>query len=115
VFIPITEGKVHVVNVLGDLVPEAGSIHVMDRGDLDLTRLYKLNQHYATFVIRAKRHSQLQRLYSQPIDKSTGLRCDQIIKLKCPPSLGPQCVNLERAWFLSSFTRCILLWVEALM
>jgi len=81
VFIQITEGKVHDVNVLDDLVPEAGSIYVMDRGYLDFARLYRLNQHHATFVIRAKRNFQFQRLYSHPIDKSSGLRCDQTIKL----------------------------------
>lgn len=81
VFIQITEGKVHDVKVLDELVPEAGSIYVMDRGYLDFARLYRLHQHQAVFVTRAKSNFNYKRLYSQPVDKSTGLRCDQIIRV----------------------------------
>lgn len=78
-FIQVTRGKVHDVNLLDDLVPEAGSIYVMDRGYLDFARLYRLHQHHALFVIRAKRNFNYRRLYSQLVNKSTGLRCDQIV------------------------------------
>jgi transposase len=81
VFIQITPGKTHDVNLLDDLVPEPGSIYVMDRGYLDFARLYCLHQAQATFVIRAKSNLQFRRLYSQPVDKSTGVQCDQIIQL----------------------------------
>jgi len=80
-FISITDGKVHDVNVLDELIPEPGSIYVMDRAYLDFERLYLLNQCMAFFVIRSKINTQMRRLYSHEIDKSTGLRCDQTIVL----------------------------------
>ena len=83
-FIHITEGKVHDVNVLDVLVPEPGSFYVMDRGYLDFARLYLLAQGLAFFVIRSKQNLQFRRLYSHPVDKSTGLRCDQTILLTGP-------------------------------
>ena len=80
-FISITDGKVHDVNVLDELVPEPGSVYIMDRGYLDFQRLYLLNQCMAFFIIRSKRNTKFRRLYSHEIDKSTGLRCDQTIVL----------------------------------
>ena len=80
-FISITDGKVHDVNVLDQLIPEPGSIYIMDRAYLDFRRLYLLNQCMAFFVIRSKTNTQMRRLYSHEIDKSTGLRCDQTIVL----------------------------------
>jgi len=80
-FIFITDGKVHDVNVLDDLIPEPGAFYIMDRAYLDFERLYILNQCMAFFVIRSKRNTQFRRLYSHRIDKSTGLRCDQTIVL----------------------------------
>jgi hypothetical protein len=80
-FIFITDGKVHDVNVLDGLIPEPGSIYVMDRAYLDFERLYLLNQCMAFFVIRSKINTQMRRLYSHKIDKSTALRCDQTIVL----------------------------------
>jgi len=80
-FIAITDGKVHDVNILDDLIPEAGSIYVMDKAYLDFERLYLLNQFAAFFVIRAKTNTQLKRLYSHPVDKAGGVQCDQIVVL----------------------------------
>ena len=80
-FIHITDGKLHDVQVLDILVPEAGSIYIMDRGYLDFARLYAIHQNAAFFVIRAKSNLKFRRVYSHPIDKSTGLRCDQTIRL----------------------------------
>ena len=80
-FIDITDGKVHDVNILDVLIPEPGSFYVMDRGYLDFRRLYALSQFLAFFVIRAKRNMAARRLYSHPIDRSTGLRFDQTIAL----------------------------------
>jgi len=80
-FISITDGKIHDVNVLDELVPEPGSVYVMDRGYLDFERLYLLNQCMAFFIIRSKSNTKFRRLYSHEIDKSTGLRCDQTIIL----------------------------------
>jgi transposase len=73
----ITDGKVHDVNILDHLLPEAGSFYVMDRGYLDFARLHKINLSQAFFVIRAKTNTQFKRQYSNPVDRSTGLICDQ--------------------------------------
>ena len=83
-FIEITDGKIHDVKILDLLVPEAGAFYVMDRGYLDFTRLHHLHQAQAFFVIRAKRNLQARRLYSSPVDKTTGLQCDQTILLTGP-------------------------------
>jgi len=80
-FIPISDGKLHDVNVLDLLIPEPGAFYIMDRGYLDFTRLYRLSLADAFFLIRAKSNTQYRRLYSRPVDKSTGLICDQTIVL----------------------------------
>jgi hypothetical protein len=80
-FIAISDGKVHDVNILDLLIPEPGSIYVMDKAYLDFGRLYNLNQCAAFFVVRAKSNTRLKRLYSNPVDKSTGVQCDQIVVL----------------------------------
>ena len=81
-FIGITDGKVHDVYILDELIPEAGAFYVMDRGYIDFARLYIFCLYQAFFVIRAKSNLQFRRLYSHPIDKATGLKCDQTIMLK---------------------------------
>jgi len=78
-FIAITAGKVHEVNILDELIPEAGAIYILDRGYFDFERLYTLHQYASFFVVRAKASASLRRLYSMPVDKSCGLRCDQIV------------------------------------
>ena len=78
-FIAITKGKVHEVNILDELIPEAGAIYIMDRGYFDFQRLYIFHQCSSFFVVRSKTSASLHRLYSMPVDKSCGLRCDQIV------------------------------------
>jgi len=78
----ITPGKVHDVNILDDLVIEAGAIYVMDRGYLDFERLYKIHQSLAFFVTRAKSNFDFKRLYSRRVDKATGVLCDQTVTLR---------------------------------
>ena len=78
-FIWITDGKVHDVNVLDHLVPEPGSIYVMDRAYLDFQRLYQMHQDLAIFVTRSKTNTGLRRLYSHKVDKATGVRYDQTV------------------------------------
>ena len=78
-FLWITHAKVHEVNILDQLVPEAGAIYVMDRGYLDFERLYRLHQNSSFFIVKAKANTGLRRLYSMPIDKSVGIRCDQVV------------------------------------
>ncbi len=75
----ITHGKVHDVNILDTLPLEAGSIYVMDRGYLDFARLHTIHLAGAFFVTRAKHNTQLRRLYSHPVEKSTGVQCDQTV------------------------------------
>jgi hypothetical protein len=78
----ITTGKVHDVNILDQLLIEPGAIYIMDRGYLDFSRLYKIHKASAFFVTRTKTNFSRRRLYSQPVDKSTGIQCDQIVILK---------------------------------
>ena len=80
-FIHVSDGKMHEVNVLDLMTPEPGSFTIMDRGFLDFTRLYRLTQAGAFFVIRPKRNTLFKRIYSRPVDKTTGLRCDQTVCL----------------------------------
>lgn len=75
----VTHGKVHDVNFLHQLIFEPGAFYVMDRGYLDFERLHTIGLASAFFVIRAKSHIVIKRLYSRPVDKSTGVRSDQII------------------------------------
>jgi len=80
-FIEITDGKVHDVNILDVLIPEAGSFYIMDRAYNDFSRLYQLHLLGAFFVVRGKSNMKFRRVYSYKIEKSTGLKCDQIIRL----------------------------------
>jgi len=80
-FIHISDGKLHDVNVLDILLPEAGAFYIMDRGYVDFARLYALHLAGAFFVTRDKSNLKYQRRYSRKVDKSTGLRCDQTIVL----------------------------------
>ena len=97
-FIEITDGKVADVNILDILIPEAGSFYIMDRGYLDFARLHVLHQALAFFVTRAKSNLQCRRLYSRPVDKVTGLRCDQTILLTGVQSIKdyPEQIRLVR-------------------
>ena len=79
VVISITSGKVGDVSALDDLIFEAGAIYIFDRGYIDFARFYRIHQSLAFFVTRAKSNFVFKRLYSQPVDKSTGVRSDQII------------------------------------
>jgi hypothetical protein len=80
-FIRITDGKVHDVNILDEIFPEAGAFYVMDRGYIDFTRLFVFTLCSAFFVVRTKENVLLQRRYSYPVDKSTGVRSDQTVIL----------------------------------
>jgi len=81
VFMSITDGSVHDVHFLDQIAFEPGSIYVIDRGYLDFARLFRIEQAKAYFVIRAKRNTKFYVLESRPVDKNTGLRCDQTIRL----------------------------------
>jgi hypothetical protein len=98
-FIHISDGKLHDVNILDQIAFEAGSFYIMDRGYIDFGRLHSLHQAQAFFVIRAKSNLQFQRVYSHPIDKDTGLRCDQTIRLTGTRSRGDYPTPLRRVKF----------------
>ncbi len=80
-FIHVSDGKMHEVNVLDLIAPEPGSFTIMDRGFLDFARLYRLTQAGAFFIIRPKSNTLFRRVYSRAVDKTTGLRCDQTVRL----------------------------------
>jgi IS4 transposase len=80
-FIRITDGKVHDVNILDEILPEAGAFYLMDRGYIDFQRLFLFTLCSAFFVVRTKENILLQRRYSHPVDKTTGLRSDQTVLL----------------------------------
>jgi hypothetical protein len=80
-FLRITDGKVADVNILDEILPEAGSFYVMDRGYLDFRRLYEFTLSSAFFVVRTKQNLVWQRRYSHPVDKSAGVRSDQTVIL----------------------------------
>ena len=104
-FIHITEGKVHDVNVLDVLIAEPGAFYVMDRGYLDFARLYALTQALAFFITRAKTNTRLRRLYSHPVDKSTGLRSDQTIVLTGTETSKDYPQKLRRITYFDADTR----------
>jgi hypothetical protein len=103
-FISITDGKVHEVNILDELIPEPGAFYIMDRGYLDFARLYLLSQCLSFFVIRSKSNTQFRRLYSREIDKTIGLRCDQTIVLTGRDSRRDYPERLRRVKFVDDST-----------
>jgi Domain of unknown function (DUF4372)/Transposase DDE domain len=80
-FIHISDGKVHEVNILDQLLPEPGAFYIMDRGFLDFERLYRFHEGGSFFVTRGKSNLKAQRRYSHPVDRTTGLICDQSVVL----------------------------------
>ena len=103
-FIHISDGKLHDVNVLDLLIPEAGAYYVMDRGYVDYARLYVLDQAGAFFVTRAKRNIDARRLLSAPVDRSTGVLCDQTIVLNSRYSQRRYPGHLRRVRFKDPLT-----------
>ncbi|MBC2600644.1 IS4 family transposase, partial [Puniceicoccus vermicola] len=100
VFMSITDGSVHDVNVLDQIVFESGSIYVMDRGYVDFARLYRIHQAGAFFVTRAKSNMAFYVSESRPVDKAIGLRCDQSAGLKTTKSKRDYPEKLRRIRFV---------------
>ena len=98
-FIHISDGKMHEVNVLDILTPEAGSFYIMDRGFTDFARWHSLHQAQAFFVIRGKSNLLFHRIYSRPVDKATGLRYDQTVTLVAPKAKKDYPQHLRRIKF----------------
>jgi transposase len=104
-FIRITDGKVHDVNILDQVLPEAGAFYVMDRGYLDLERLYWFTLSSAFFVIRTKQNVVLQRRYSHPVDQTTGVRSDHTVILTAIDSVKVYPDALRRVSYLDVETK----------
>jgi hypothetical protein len=104
-FISITDGKVHDVNILDEILPEAGAFYVMDRGYVDFERLYVFTLSAASFVVRTKSNVVLQRRYSHPVDKSTGVRSDHTVILTAIDSAKAYPDPLRRVSYLDAETR----------
>ena len=99
VFIAITDGKVHDVRILDEIVFEAGAFYVMDRGYVDFKRLFKVHVSAAFFVTRAKKNMRYYVRESRSVDKSTGLRSDQTIRLNGAKTKGHYASDLRRVSF----------------
>lgn len=107
----ITSAKVHDVNMLDELTYEAGSFYIMDKGYIDFTRLYKLNCSKSFFVTRAKDNMQFRRIYSNKVDKTTGLIYDQIGKLKTKKSLRAYPEKLRRVKYYDAETHKVFIFI----
>jgi hypothetical protein len=103
-FIRVTDGKVHDVNILDEIVPEAGAFYVMDRGYIDFDRLYFFTLCSAFFVLRTKENVLLQRRYSHPVDHSTGVRSDHTVILTAIESVKVYPDALRRVSYLDAET-----------
>src|SRR5664279_2304391 len=104
-FIRITSGVMHDVNLLDEILPEAGAIYVFDRGYIDFQRLFVFTLSSAFFVVRTKSNVLLQRRYSHPVDKSTGVRSDHIVILSAIDSAKVYPDTLRRVSYLDVKTR----------
>src|SRR5664280_230978 len=104
-FIRITSGVVHDVNLLDEILPEAGAIYVFDRGYIDFQRLFVFTLSSAFFVVRTKSNVLLQRRYSHPVDKSTGVRSDHIVILSAIDSAKVYPDTMRRVSYLDVKTR----------
>jgi hypothetical protein len=103
-FIRVTSGDVHDVNLLDEILPEAGAFYVMDRGYIDFQRLFIFALSSAFFVVRTKSNVLLQRRYSHPVDKSTGVRSDQTVILTSFESASVYPDALRRVSYFDAVT-----------
>ena len=110
-FIYISDGKLHDVNVLDLIVIEAGAFYIMDRAYLDFKRLYALDQAKGFFVTRAKRNLNARRVYSAPVDRSTGLISDQTIALNGHYAAKRYPAHFRRIRFRDPETRKVLVFL----
>jgi hypothetical protein len=104
-FIRITDGQVHDVNVLDEILPEAGAFYVLDRGYIDFERLFVFTLCSAFFVVRTKENLLLQRRYSHPVDKTTGVRSDHTVILTAIESAKAYPDPLRRVSYLDIETK----------
>jgi hypothetical protein len=110
-FIHITDGKWHDVNILDLLIPEPGAFYIMDRAYVDFARLYALHRVGSFFVTRAKTNLDARRIYSTPVDRTTGIMCDQRITLNGFYSHGHYPEHLRRIRFKDAETEKTLIFL----
>lgn len=110
-FIRISNGKMHDVNILDEITPEAGAFYVMDRAYLDFARLFRFHQSQAFFVTRSKSNLDFRRLYSHPCDKEAGVRCDQTITLEGFYASAAYPAHLRRIKFMDTTSRLRLVFL----
>ena len=103
-FIRITDGKTHDVNILDEFLPEPGAFYVMDRAYVDFQRLFVFTLCSSFFVVRTKKNILLQRRYSHPVDKSTGVRSDQTVILRAIESAKAYPDSLRRVSYFDAAT-----------
>ena len=101
-FIRITEGKLHDVNILDEFLPEPGAFYVMDRGYIDFERLFLFTLCSAFFVVRTKENVLLERRYSRPVDRTTGLRSDHTVILTAIDSAKAYSDPLRRVTYFDA-------------
>ena len=104
-FVRITDGTVHDVNILDEILPEPGAFYVMDRGYVDFERLFRFTLSSAFFVTRTKKNVLLQRRYSHPVNKSTGVRSDQTVILIATGSVKVYPDALRRIRYVDAETK----------
>jgi Domain of unknown function (DUF4372)/Transposase DDE domain len=104
-FIRISDGKMHDVNILDEILPEAGSFYVMDRGYIDFERLFVFTLCSAFFVVRTKENLLLQRRYSHPVNTSVGVRSDHTVILTAIESAKAYPDPLRRVSYLDLETK----------
>ncbi len=104
VFISLTEGAMHDVHFIDRMFFEVGSIYVFDRGYLDFSRLHRIAEAGAFFVIRSKKNTKFSVRESRRVDKSTGLRCDQSIRLSSPKGMKSYPAKLRRIGYFDEET-----------
>ena len=103
-FVHLSSGKMHDVNALDLLILEPGAFYVMDRGYIDFARLYAFQQNVAFFVTRAKKNLQCRRIARRRVKKTTGLRCDQTIRLTGKDSRHTYPVPMRRIKYIDPQT-----------
>ena len=111
-FIYISDGKLHDVNALDELVSEENAFYVMDRAYVDFARLYRMNLSFSYFVVRAKQNLNFRVVKSRKVDKQTGLKCDQTIRLKLKKSAKDYPAYLRRVKYYDKENKKMLVFLS---
>ena len=110
-WIYLTDGSVHDVNILDELYIEPGAYYIVDKGYIDYGRLFKINESNGYFVTRAKYNMGFRRLYSAPIDKTQGIRCDQVVKFTAYRAKEKYPDKIRRVKYFDADTNRLLVFI----